>query len=272
MTSPGPKARAWAILEVVLVFALAVTAVGLTARSPWGGHRQELPGWPFLEYLVLMSVPLAVLLLTRRSLASHGLSARGLRENVHGALLCMVPYAGAHVVLSMVQLPPLLSAAVSSVLAVAVLLLCSRLLPSRAAGGGAVLCMALPMLVLGDPAVGRAAAALIFYVLFLGPGEEILFRGYVQSRLNQAFGCPWTCRGVSMGWGLPMTAALFGVFHLLNLPELFAGRLVPDWGGCISATAWGLFFGYLREWSGSVVAPALVHGVPQGIAAAFMEW
>jgi len=272
MTSPGPKARASAVLEVVLVFAATVTAVGLMARSPWVAHQQEVLGRPFLEYLVLMAIPLALLLLTGRTLGPHGISAHRFRENVHGAFLCMVPYAGAHAALSVVQLPPFLGAAVSSLLAVGVLLLCARLLPFRVAGGGALLGIALPMLVLGDPALGRAASALIFYALFLGPGEEILFRGYVQSRLNHAFGRPWTYRGVPMGWGLPMTAALFGVFHLLNLPELYVGRLALDWGAGISATAWGLFFGYLREWSGSVVAPALVHGVPQGIAAAFLEW
>jgi uncharacterized protein len=272
MSSPGAKSRGSAILEVALVFSVTVTAVGLTARSPWGGHRHELLGWPFLEYLVLMAVPLAALLLTGRSLASHGVSTRRFRDNLHGAFLCMAPYAGAHVVLSLVQLPPLLSATVSSLLAVAVLLLCARFLTSRAAGGGALLGIALPMLVAGDPALGRMGSVLVFHVLFLGPGEEILFRGYVQSRLNEAFGRPWTYRGVPTGWGLPMTAALFGVFHLLSLPELYAGRLALDWGSGISATAWGLFFGFLREWSGSVVAPALVHGVPQGIAAAFMEW
>jgi membrane protease YdiL (CAAX protease family) len=75
---------------------------------------------------------------------------------------------------------------------------------------------------------------------------------------------------VRFGWGLLSTAVLFGVFHVLNLPELYAGRLDPAWGAGVAAGAWGLSFGYLREWSGSIVAPALVHGVPQGIAAAVL--
>jgi membrane protease YdiL (CAAX protease family) len=75
---------------------------------------------------------------------------------------------------------------------------------------------------------------------------------------------------VGFGWGLLVTALLFGVFRVLNLPELYAGRLDPAWGAGVAAGAWGLFFGYLREWSGSIVAPALVHGVPQGIATAVL--
>jgi len=113
-------------------------------------------GKPFLEYLALMSVPLALLVVTRRSLQEHGVSAHRVRENVE------------------------------------------------------------------------------------------------------------------FGWGLPITAALFGVFHLLNLPQLYAGQVDLQWGAGVAAAAWGLFFGFLREWSGSVVAPALVHGVPQGIASAVL--
>ena len=88
----------------------------------------------------------------------------------------------------------------------------------------------------------------------------------------RSFRRPWAYRGVQMGWGLPLTAALLGIFHLLNLPELYAGHLALDWGAGVSTAAWGLFFGYLREWSGSVVAPAMVHGIPQEIAVMVMEW
>lgn len=34
--------------------------------------------------------------------------------------------------------------------------------------------------------------------------------------------------------------------------------------------AWGLAFGYLRERTGSLLPPALVHGIPQAIAWAFL--
>ncbi len=264
--------RVAALLEVVLLLAATLTAVGLVANSSWAVRQQVVLEKPFLEYLVLMAVPVGVLLLTGRGLKPYGISAHRLKDNAHGALLCMVPYAGAHGLLLLASPPPVLSAALGTLLALGVLFLSTRLLPPRASGEGVVICLALPLVLLGGQGPASAASALTFHVLFLGPGEEILFRGYLQSRLNQAFGRPWTYRGVQMGWGLPLTAALFGIFHLLNLPELYAGHLGLDWGTGVSTAAWGLFFGYLREWSGSVVAPAMVHGIPQGMAMAMMEW
>ena len=77
-------------------------------------------------------------------------------------------------------------------------------------------------------------------------------------------------RGVRFGLGLPLASALFGMFHLLNLPRLYAGEIDLAWGAGLATVAWGLFFGHLREWSGSVVIPALAHGVPQGIAEAVL--
>jgi hypothetical protein len=45
----------------------------------------------------------------------------------------------------------------------------------------------------------RIRINLVFQFFFAGFGEEILFRGYMQSRLNEDFGRPWRLRGVSFG-------------------------------------------------------------------------
>jgi hypothetical protein len=124
---PPGRRRLTALLEVVLLLAVTLIAVGLASHSPWGARYQAVHGRPFLEYLVMMAVPVGVLLLSGRR-----------------------PFA-------------------------------------------------------------------------------------------------------------------FGL-----LSELFAGNLAPDWRGGLTSAVWGLFFGYLREWSGSIVAPALVHGLPQGIASALL--
>lgn len=274
---PPGRRRLTALLEVALLLAATLIAVGLAAHSPWGARHQAVDGRPFLEYLVMMAVPVGVLILSGRRPFAFGISTRRLSENVNGALICMAPYAAAKAVLYGAPLPPSAVVPVSVALALGVLILCTRLLPDPPTGGSPVVYGALPVLLLisffllpGERETARAVSAVLFYALLLGPGEEILFRGYIQSRLNQVYGRRWRCRGVSVGWGLPITAALFGLFHLLNLPELFAGNLAPDWRGGLTSAAWGLFFGYLREWSGSIVAPALVHGLPQGIASALL--
>ena len=55
----------------------------------------------------------------------------------------------------------------------------------------------------------------VYAVFFIGFGEEILFRGYVQGRLNEAFGLPYKFLGVSCGAGLIITALLFAMMHAL---------------------------------------------------------
>lgn len=90
-------------------------------------------------------------------------------------------------------------------------------------------------------------------VLVVGPVEEYLFRGVLQSYLSESFST-WG----AIGW----TAVLFTVVHLPNalLAESvsFAGSTlalsVPVWFGL------GVAFGWLYEASETLVVPALVHG------------
>ena len=116
----------------------------------------------------------------------------------------------------------------------------------------------------------NAASALIFYVLFLGFGEELLFRGYFQSRLNIAFGKPFNFYSVLWRWGAVITAALFGLMHVINLGGVVdqQWQLAPWWG--LWTFSGGLVLAFVREKTGGIVAPAILHGLPQGIAYAFL--
>lgn len=263
------RGRFVAVLEVIAVLAGTLWLVGFVASSAMASRQWAVLGRPYLEYLTLMLVPLAVLVVSRRRLKEYGVSADRLQSSVHGALVCMVPYAVAHALLLAASGGAILHAAVNAGLALAVLIYSARVLPD-AEPAPLILCMVAPAIIVSPDFLIGAISAVVFHTVFLGLGEEVLFRGYIQSRLNRAFGRSWNYRGVSFGWGLPIAAVLFGVFHVLNLPQLYVGELDLKWGFGASTVAWGLFFGYLREWSGSVVAPALVHGVPQGIATAVL--
>ncbi len=63
-------------------------------------------------------------------------------------------------------------------------------------------------------------------MVFFGFGEELLFRGYIQFRLNYAFGKPFKFMDVNYGWGILITSALFGFMHVVNVGSLVGGRLV----------------------------------------------
>lgn len=100
-------------------------------------------------------------------------------------------------------------------------------------------------------------------LLLVGPGEELVFRGIVQTRLDQAFGRPRCFFGADLGWGWMLASLLFGLAHFLS-PS------APGLGGwALWTTVSGLLFGYIRATSGSFVAPALVPGVMLAVAAFF---
>ncbi len=107
---------------------------------------------------------------------------------------------------------------------------------------------------------GRMSAGIIgwqaYYLLVVGFGEEIRSRGYVQSRLNEAFGRPWQVWGTSFGPGLLIASVLFGLSHIYQLGAQGPNVLVG-----VGATLGGLFYGIVRERAGSFMASALVHGL-----------
>ncbi len=104
-------------------------------------------------------------------------------------------------------------------------------------------------------------ATIAWRFLFTGFGEELFFRGYIQSRLNVAIGRPFRWLGADMGPGLFVSAFLFGVVHLFNPMLLFHGRWEVSWSWGASAFLSGLVYGYCREKSGSVWAGAVLHGI-----------
>jgi membrane protease YdiL (CAAX protease family) len=72
-------------------------------------------------------------------------------------------------------------------------------------------------------------------------GEEVLFRGYIQSRLNEAWRQPHDLWGVRWRWGTIITALLFGLWHVLNPwnPLSGASALAWPWG------LWTFFLGLI---------------------------
>jgi membrane protease YdiL (CAAX protease family) len=118
--------------------------------------------------------------------------------------------------------------------------------------------------------VGKAVVSFLTYAVFVGFGEEMLYRGYMQTRLNEAFGKPYSFFGVAFGWGAVLTALLFGLTHIGILRWILglSTEATLAWG--FWTTFGGLVFGFVREKSGSVLAPALLHGLPQAIATAVM--
>ena len=267
--------KAKAVLEVVVVFSLTLFLVALAGLSPVGEWVRQSTNRAFFEYIVMIAVPLLILVVTRRNLASYGISLRNFRYHVDIALTALVPVAFASVPFMFVDEKQRNGALIMIPVQIAVLFVMGWLLkrkPTRNESGmvvGAFLLVNYSSLA-GKATVGNGISALLFYIFFLGFGEELLFRGYIQSRLNEAWGRPYQFFGVNWGWGVVITSILFGIMHFLNLGSLIGGgwQLTPWWG------LWTFFAGFtggfVREKTGSIVAPTLLHGLPQGIAYAFL--
>ena len=92
---------------------------------------------------------------------------------------------------------------------------------------------------------------LLLHLVVVAFPEEVFYRGYVQTRLAPLFRRRWRVLGVSLGGHVVIASALFALSHLVAIPS--AGRLLVFFPG--------LLFGYLRERTGSVVAPAVLHAL-----------
>lgn len=90
----------------------------------------------------------------------------------------------------------------------------------------------------------------ILSLALIGPAEELLFRGVVQGRLQEALG-PVSAVGIA--------SAVFAFFHvypvaLLSPPPVVIVHMAAYY------TVIGAIFGWVYHRTESIVAPALVHG------------
>lgn len=265
-----------AVIEVLFVFFIVFFLIGVLFASPLGEWERNVLHRGFLEYALMIILPLLLLAGTRKNLSAYGISFKKLKYHIDVALTCFIPYAVFHAVLFAISLEnQQLDALFSAALAVGLLFVFGWLLRKKPTVSNLCVLSVFFFLIPGifpssGQAVEKAISAFVFYFIFLGPGEEVLFRGYIQSRLNTTFGCPYHFFGVNWGWGLVITSVLFGFMHVLNLPALFTGHIVLKWWTGLSIFFWGFVFGFLREKTGSIVAPAIIHGLPQAIAYAFL--
>ena len=88
-------------------------------------------------------------------------------------------------------------------------------------------------------------------ILVIACPEEIFFRGYMQTRLNDLFVRRARVLGTPLSASVLVTSALFALGHFVIHPD--PSRLAVFFPS--------LLFGWLRERSGSVVASGLFHGL-----------
>ena len=95
---------------------------------------------------------------------------------------------------------------------------------------------------------------ILYFIFIVGLGEELLFRGYLQSSFNRYFGKSFNIGNVKFGWGLFLAAFLFGLMHaLVSVP--------PTWPWALITFILGLTLGFIREKDGSILGAVLLHAM-----------
>jgi len=91
------------------------------------------------------------------------------------------------------------------------------------------------------PTIGQLLGDIVFYFVFVGFSEELLFRGVVYRAFDEWRGARWAI------WG---SALMFGVYHV-------------GWQGAaaVGTVLFGVIFAVIRWRAGSIVGLVIVHGL-----------
>lgn len=278
--------RVASVIEVVLAFSLVHLAYRSFKHFTALGRVEGAAGLNLSPGTTMILFTVAMILVCRRDFVEYGLSWKGWRYHLNVGLLwamIVVATVGLVLAISPVRLDPLHppdlpKALVCSCGAVVLTLLLAlflmrersvvRAIPPAFAFLVLLGLLSLP-LVVGwhyHRPLSNVLLSVVWLFFGAGLGEEVFFRGYIQSRVNEAFGRPLTLLGVRFGPGLLVSSLLFGLIHALNTVDYFGGRYDFAWLWLVVNFFCGLFFGVLRERTGSVLPGAIVHGLDDVLA------
>ncbi len=263
--------RIGALAEVALVLALFLYIRILLRDSGFGAWQEPIFGAAILSSCLLFFIlPLIFVLITGRDPGACGLTTDDLRVHLRIAIRAIAFVLPATILFPVIAMlgsnhKEWLGASILTVGFVVAGLLFAMKSRDLAKGSEASLSwkglpVYIALLVIGlivsyllHP-LSQLATRIIGVLIFVAFLEEFFFRGYVQSRLNDCFGKPFRFQNVEFGAGLLLAAAVFGLLHPLTVAD------ETPWAWALWTGAGGLIFGFVREKSGAVVAPAILHG------------
>jgi len=89
--------------------------------------------------------------------------------------------------------------------------------------------------------------------------EELVYRGYLLGIINKISPARFNLLGASIGWGTILTSILFSLLHGFWFDNYL--HIQVDFIALSNTFLSGLVFAWLRERTGSLVMPAIAHGL-----------
>lgn len=280
------KSKMFALLEILVVYAV-IQLIGMIRRSigiiQW---EDQTFGWSYSGMLLFVGIPVLVVSLTRRSWAEYGLSLANWQTNLDlgmkAYLVRIIPVSFLLLTILWLKMdyrifPGGMIVAAGEIIGILLMLLVLRRQPPAHRISAARHNIIIVLLLLLFP-IGLALAmkkltlivlsTVVWQFVFSGFGEEVVWRGYVQSRLNQAFGRPLSLFEIQFGAGLIIASLGFGFSHAFNTYDSMIGFRSLSWGWAVSTSFSGLLFGFIREKTGTLLAPGIAHGLPDAVGEA----
>lgn len=278
-----PKLRV--LLEVLFVYVLIQTLIVLSHSMYLVKWEKQNLGWSYSVPLVcFLVIPALAIWLTRRSWAEYGVTLANwqtyLDIGIKAFLVRFIPDLFGRVGTSFLGLTGTVRESVLNiawVIAVIVMIwVMNRHKPVASGRNNLILIAVLLVFPIGMALTMKKlsvviVSTIIWQFVLSGFGEEFAFRGYIQSRLNQAFGHPMRLLGVQFGLGLIVASLLFGLLHAFNTFDPAIGFASLGWEMVIGNVLAGFFFGIIREKTGTLLAPSIAHGLPDAVGEPMMK-
>ncbi len=279
------------ILEIIVVFVLtSLLSWWLGAQFAQSTLDREVQRW--LSGAIFIVISLTIMALTRRPWHEYGLTLKDWRASfdsgMTGYVARFIPVGAVFaLVLLKLNYTDWFGGAILFVAEIAGIWLLLTMLKRQDAQdpsgevrrskvkNNVVLLGGLLLLPIGLSIVtGRAmllvTSTVLWQLIVSGFGEEIRYRSYYQSRVNQEFNKPYQIMGIRFGPGLIVSSILFGLAHAFNTFNPLIGQYALAWPWALFTVAGGFFFGLLREKTDDVVACSIAHGgldaVGEGLA------
>ncbi len=280
------KTKILTLVEIMAVFALFLVLRLASKYVDIVKWEYQNLGWTYSVMLLFVAITALVIVLTRKQWSEYGVAGLNWPANLDlgfkAYLVRIIPVVlglggAAWLGLNANNLDGGAFVAVFDIIGLAVMVwVLNRHQPVKSGRTNVIatfLFLLIPVgvaLVMGKLSL-VVVSTVIWQFIFSGFGEEFMFRGYFQSRLNQAFGRPLRLFGIQFGVGLIAASLLFGLFHAANTYDPAVGLSSLAWGWALFTFTGGMFLGVIREKTGTLLAPGIAHGLPDAVGEALNQ-